>query len=242
MKKKAVQYTIAEPCHEKWNAMTASEQGRFCNSCQKTVVDFTRMTDRQVLDYMSKAAGSVCGRMTDRQLNRSFTSYDVQQTRSFSLQALVLGTAISAFSALNTYGQHKVGKMRPVKGEVQQVEVMANQTTEQSGAAQPKFFSGKVIDFYTSGGPVADVSVTIYNPDGLEIATTLTNENGEFKLPFDETMEPFTVIFRKIAYQEAVYLFTDMLTLTDFTVELQPEEMIIMGLMMPEPVEPPVEE
>ena len=42
---------IPEPCHENWDAMTPQDKGRHCQSCNKIVVDFSVMTDRQVLDY-----------------------------------------------------------------------------------------------------------------------------------------------------------------------------------------------
>lgn len=61
---------IPEPCHENWADMKPDEKGRFCLSCQKTVVDFTYMTDRQVLEYFSNYTGSTCGRFLPGQLNR----------------------------------------------------------------------------------------------------------------------------------------------------------------------------
>src|SRR5687767_15951911 len=61
---------IPVPCHENWAEMKPDEQGRFCLSCQKTVVDFTSMTDRQVLEYFSSYTGNTCGRFTDDQLDR----------------------------------------------------------------------------------------------------------------------------------------------------------------------------
>jgi hypothetical protein len=39
---------IPTPCHEDWNAMIPNAQGRHCNACVKTVVDFTSMTDDEV--------------------------------------------------------------------------------------------------------------------------------------------------------------------------------------------------
>jgi len=39
-------------------------------ACQKTVVDFTLMSDAEIIQYFSKASGSVCGRVGSDQLNR----------------------------------------------------------------------------------------------------------------------------------------------------------------------------
>jgi len=39
-------------------------------ACQKTVVDFTLMSDAEIINYFSKATGTVCGRLAADQLNR----------------------------------------------------------------------------------------------------------------------------------------------------------------------------
>ena len=67
---KKFQLSIPEPCHENWDAMKPAERGRFCGSCQKTVVDFTAMSDRQLAEFFKKPASSVCGRFHNDQLNR----------------------------------------------------------------------------------------------------------------------------------------------------------------------------
>lgn len=69
---KQIQLNIAEPCHEDWGKMTPDEKGRFCGSCQKQVVDFSNMSDRQVAEFFKKpSTGSVCGRFMTDQLDRS---------------------------------------------------------------------------------------------------------------------------------------------------------------------------
>jgi hypothetical protein len=68
---KQFRLTIADPCHENWDQMTPAEKGRFCDSCQKQVVDFTDMTDGQIASFFKKTTGSICGRFMDDQLNRS---------------------------------------------------------------------------------------------------------------------------------------------------------------------------
>jgi TonB-dependent SusC/RagA subfamily outer membrane receptor len=69
-----VQLNIPQPCHENWQQMTPSQQGRFCTACAKEVVDFTSMSDTEVLHYfLDKKNEKVCGRMHPEQLNRSVT-------------------------------------------------------------------------------------------------------------------------------------------------------------------------
>jgi hypothetical protein len=71
MKTKPLQLHIAEPCHEQWGNMTPSERGRFCDACEKHVVDFTMMSDQEIAQFFKRpSTGSVCGRFFNEQLNR----------------------------------------------------------------------------------------------------------------------------------------------------------------------------
>jgi hypothetical protein len=68
---KKFQLQVAEPCHENWDNMTPSEKGRFCDACQKQVVDFSEMSDREIAQFFKKpSTGSVCGRFMTDQLER----------------------------------------------------------------------------------------------------------------------------------------------------------------------------
>lgn len=61
---------IPSSCSENWENMTAGHGERFCASCQKSVVDFTRMSDAELRLYFQSYSGSTCGRFTRDQLNR----------------------------------------------------------------------------------------------------------------------------------------------------------------------------
>lgn len=50
--------------------MTQEEKGRFCSSCKKIVVDFTGMSDRELVAFFKKPSGSLCGRFNQEQLGR----------------------------------------------------------------------------------------------------------------------------------------------------------------------------
>jgi hypothetical protein len=62
--------SIASPCSESWEQMTPATQGRFCASCSKTVINFSTMTDSELLDWFAKHPGPVCGRFLPGQLER----------------------------------------------------------------------------------------------------------------------------------------------------------------------------
>lgn len=64
--------SIQDPCHENWQQMTPNEQGRHCLACQKTVVDFTQMSDQAILTYLRQTTSGVCGRFSIDQLDRHY--------------------------------------------------------------------------------------------------------------------------------------------------------------------------
>jgi CarboxypepD_reg-like domain/Carboxypeptidase regulatory-like domain len=72
-----IKIAIPEPCHENWGNMNSTEQGRFCNSCAKEVIDFSVMDDGEMYMTLQKAMQnnkSVCGRVQTNQLQRPILS------------------------------------------------------------------------------------------------------------------------------------------------------------------------
>lgn len=68
--KKDFKISIPKPCHEDWNTMTPNQKGRFCSSCKKTVVDFTKKSHKEIQEYVEKNQGKqICGHFYQRQLS-----------------------------------------------------------------------------------------------------------------------------------------------------------------------------
>jgi hypothetical protein len=64
--------------------MTPTEQGRFCNSCAKEVIDFSMMTDTEVLNYFTTLTHEkVCGRALPAQLDRAIIRAKEPKKRLF---------------------------------------------------------------------------------------------------------------------------------------------------------------
>src|SRR5258705_969459 len=118
---KQLQLSIPTPCHENWDNMTPSEKGKFCDSCQKQVVDFSKMSDRQVAEFFKKpSTGSVCGRFMSDQLDRT---YEIPKKRipwlryffSMALPALFLSRASAQ--------QPRMGKEFPSARDTTKVQI-----------------------------------------------------------------------------------------------------------------------
>lgn len=73
MATKTIRLTIPTPCQQRWQDMKAEGAGRFCASCQKTVVDFSTLTDQEIVKQLTRKNDSACGRFRVDQLDRKLT-------------------------------------------------------------------------------------------------------------------------------------------------------------------------
>src|SRR5688572_26847745 len=108
---RTIQFQIPEPCHEDWQKMTPAEQGKFCMACQKTVTDFSSMTNEEILMHISKASGNVCGRFMPDQLNRRVSTENKKNTLSakYSWNMLLAALLLSS---------ETISQTKPLQGKV----------------------------------------------------------------------------------------------------------------------------
>ncbi|KAB2817014.1 hypothetical protein F8C82_01070 [Phaeocystidibacter marisrubri] len=67
---KALSAKINTPCHEDWNKMKVGMHSRHCDSCAKSVMDFTQMSRDEIIEFLlTHRNQSVCGRMHQGQMD-----------------------------------------------------------------------------------------------------------------------------------------------------------------------------
>lgn len=71
---KTYSLSIPEPCNENWQHMQPLDLGRYCNSCNKIVTDFTNMNEKEIANFFKQRPQKVCGRFTNTQLQKTYTS------------------------------------------------------------------------------------------------------------------------------------------------------------------------
>lgn len=55
---------INNPCPENWEGMTPDKNGRFCGKCSKIVIDFTKKTTQEIIDFLNARKGEdICGKL-----------------------------------------------------------------------------------------------------------------------------------------------------------------------------------
>lgn len=91
-------FSVPNPCHEKWDGMQPKENGRYCGSCQKVVIDFTNKTNDEILDYIKEnSRKQLCGTFKNSQLPASNQFQQHENSIRF-LAALLLVFGMTLFS------------------------------------------------------------------------------------------------------------------------------------------------
>lgn len=158
-----INLSIPEPCHQNWDAMTSGEKGKFCNSCQKNVVDFTTSSDREIVNAFEKNQ-NLCGRFLETQLNRNL----VKRKEKSSIWLATTSTIIS-FIGLGTQEALAQGNIKIEQTDSKLLN---------SSAKSPKE------DILVSGIVYGDNKTPVSHL-GIYIKATKigeTNENGNFSI------------------------------------------------------------
>lgn len=234
---KKINLQIPEPCHENWKEMTLVEKGRFCGSCQKEVMDFTNMSDQQIMAFFRKPTTSaVCGRFQDDQLNRDIALPKkripwVKYFFQFALPAFLL--------SMKTTAQAQKGKVKVESTPHRTMGMVAPVCTKEvkgdtlieSVAEEMTKISGKIID--EKGNAIPHASVTIKGTRNGAIS----NGNGNFTL-ISREISKATLIVSSVGYNVAE-VFVNNRSLIKIVLlphqKIVSGEVMIIGFIQPKP-------
>jgi hypothetical protein len=157
-----MQISIPTPCHENWDAMTASTNGRFCGSCQKEVVDFSAKTDAEILAFFEKYE-SPCIRIETHRLDKPLAplyTYPLPRTPYRWYRPLITAALIATMSVTNVYAQAGI-------------PILSNSCEK----TNPNIWTGKVVNYKGQG-----IRATIhYQYKGEKEVIIKTDKNGNWK-------------------------------------------------------------
>jgi len=252
---KPVQLSIPEPCHQNWNQMLPEAQGKFCLSCQKTVVDFTAMSDREVLNFFSNNTGNTCGRFNDDQLNKTLS---VPKERSIGKWKYFWQFLLPAVFAMHkAEGQKTMGKPAiqqefPVKDSVKKVTNKPAPTVCQPVSANGVVGSNVPSSTLLKGRiggvsvmPVKKIDITIQGKivDGngvplqyVNIASedkrsnTITDSFGNFTLKMKD-YQSITISY--VGYEPSCVSSGDFIKMDGFEIAVKDRGIIISGVVIP---------
>ncbi len=219
--RKPIQISIPSPCSEYWNKMTPAEQGRFCDSCQKCVIDFTQYTDRELYDFFSKHSGErICGRYNAAQIDRAIYPPARKQPSFYKYVAgLGLSLILSQFPNQQTFAKAPYAFVCP---------------EPQKGGNTTYTLKGTVRD--SSNEFVVDAAVTAWVNDEA-ITTTFTDSKGNYVLELPKKGS-YKIVCKAFLHQDTsiVVNIPQQTRLNIYTVNLPAPKFEIMGGPIVEPV------
>jgi hypothetical protein len=226
---KHIQLAIPVPCHENWDNMSPVEKGRFCGSCQKQVVDFSNMSDREIAQFFKKPSkGSVCGRFMQDQLDRNI---EIPKKRipwlkyffQFALPAFLISMKATAQGKVTIINQGKASICKKplmgaiaispttIKPVIDTVPIIIAGTLIPGNRKEPKGQKAVQADsLYKSeirgkvvdekGEPVPNASIKVMNT-GL---TFSADSLGEFVIQLTMNYEKSEIEISSIGYQRKI--------------------------------------
>jgi hypothetical protein len=109
---------IPTPCHEKWNEMTPTEKGAFCQSCKKEVIDFTNKPYAEIAKIIHQSNGHLCGRLTPAQMQVEYEYQPLIINNNWFRKGLVGAGLTLLVAATQVSGQTVLPKTKTEKVEL----------------------------------------------------------------------------------------------------------------------------
>lgn len=105
---KYIKIQVQNPCNQLWDEMQPVAGGAYCSSCKKNVIDFSVMTDTQLLEYFTKHKKDVCGKFYPDQLDNALEIHSkkipwLKYFFQISLPALLISYKTNAQRLINKF-------------------------------------------------------------------------------------------------------------------------------------------
>lgn len=182
MKTKAIAVNITEPCSQNWDLMEKRKDERFCESCQKCVVDFSTYSNTEIVKALSSSKIDICGRMTNRQLtqlNHYLIAVPTNNNWLKYLGVLAIGAGVFA----GDVSAHVLKKPVAISNAiVKPVEILKK--------AIPKKIYGYVFD--ENNQPIAELRIVVANTKLF----TKTDNNGRYEIILGKNSIPKTSLIK----------------------------------------------
>jgi hypothetical protein len=193
MKNTLQKIEINQPCTENWDKMNPFGQNKFCQSCEKMVIDFSPYSDKEIIDFFNqKNNQKTCGRFTNRQLhvlNQQLANHTTNHSNRLLIP--ILATTLLTASACHSTKSLENTTCEKPSSNIKIVEYNIN-----PDSLSTTKIIGKIVD--EQNEPLISVNVYIENSK----IGTRTDFDGEFELVVaKEPNETANLKIEYIAYQ-----------------------------------------
>jgi hypothetical protein len=187
---------IPEPCTQKWTDMVSAQNGRYCQQCEKEVVDFTKMTSEELKSWFTASNGKVCGRIIPSQLeefdrlSEPKNKWNTAPIKLLVAACLTVVTNLKSNASTVSQTIYPIGFNKSVNDKQKTVKDIA--LIQSDSLIRIK----GIVKDSEDKSPVPGASIKIKNSDLVAI----TNDKGEFSLEVPNQKGNITLIFQYLGY------------------------------------------
>jgi TonB-dependent SusC/RagA subfamily outer membrane receptor len=201
---------------QQWDNMEPAGAGRYCESCEKHIIDLTTKSDAELIQFFKKKKDNVCGRLLASQLNRELLLPPTKVGWHW-----LLPLAIGAIAA-----PVQANELRPVMIQNDHTFALAPALVEPTAkiSATINTINGRVVDDQT-GEPLKGVKL---RQKGFENVLAITDSTGKFELDITKENLETTFTFELINYSRVEARLNE-----GIVIRLAAERIIILGKISP---------
>ncbi|HEV3323985.1 MAG TPA: T9SS type A sorting domain-containing protein [Puia sp.] len=170
--KESLQLRIPTPCGEDWEHMQPAEKGRHCEHCCKTVVDFTEMSDEEIIRYVTERPSGVCGRLMPDQLGRELTPAAVQRNGWSGWRWVLAGLVMVSKGSESRRAVKPAVEVRAPKGDTGRKDDRGEVFTGKLGYSIPVVVGDTVITVRPGRAEMDEVAIALRQErDSVQMGT-----------------------------------------------------------------------
>jgi len=245
---------LDKPCTENWEHMTPNEQGRFCQLCAKTVIDFSNLSPIEITKQLKQARGSVCARVSKKQLKTPLIDIEQKKSLRFPYSNVAAGLMIATALTLNPVAQAALPTV-----QTEWVSTLQHSSSSLHHSVTPEMlaavndnesivFKGKV-QSVDNATPIknakvlfitlTDVFATYTAEDGtfsLVIPSELIDDNNVLRVTYDDVIiqDNDEEIHFYGGYEMADYVLSREEVTSNYVVNAHREMLVLGGMMYQE--------
>jgi hypothetical protein len=167
--------------------------GKYCGNCQKTVVDFTLMSDADLANFFKKKQGHVCGRFYDDQLDKQIAI----PKRALPWLKYFFTITLPAF----LYAHKSYGQIEVIKAAIELPDKNPNTSDTNIISIDKSVLTGNVSDEKGEAIPYASVLIK-----GTKIGT-VTDVKGDFYLKVSQF--PISLFISAVGYEPNYFVINN---------------------------------
>ena len=177
--------SIKKPCSENFSSFSKTNDGGFCQSCKKNVIDFTNMSDQEILSYLTNKENKTCGLFLESQLK----TYKIPENKKTSKMTSIFASHFFGLSLLSLLSFNSAfSQDKKVVNEIVKIDSQNQGAIQDSTKIDRKISVEGIVNDLK--GPLPGANIYLKNTKiGVQ-----SDINGKFKFPIPLKVDDVLIV------------------------------------------------